>query len=216
MASPLIVRNLGRGISYADGMAEMRRAIERVQDDDSAPCELLLLEHSDVITITRQHGTKHLLLSEAEIQQKNIAICETDRGGDVTFHGRGQLVGYPIIRIKIHDVMRYVRSLEQALIAACRRMGAEGCTTICGKTGVWLGVPHAPRKLAAIGVGASRNITRHGFALNITTDLERFTSCIVPCGLSNMGVTSLEREIKSPPDWNTVCEIVSQELKSLA
>lgn len=222
---------LGKDVEYGAGMAVMRRAMD---DVDTAGAELLLLEHAATITVTRQGGLQHLLVTPEDLQDDGIALVETDRGGDVTFHGPGQLVGYPVMRLASGpdgraDLVGYLRALERGLIDACQRLGVVGCHRKDGMTGVWVASdPGAPceswpdddnaAKLVAIGVGVKRGVTRHGFALNVTTDLERFTRRIVPCGLSGRKVTNLERLLgkSGVPDEDTlhrvVCESVARAL----
>lgn len=205
---------LGYNVSYDAGMAAMRAAIARVSANPSHIEELLLLEHADVITVTRHHGRQHVLVSDETLGKMGIEIALADRGGDVTFHGKGQLVGYPILRIPLHGVVDYVRSLEESLLMACTLLGLPDAYRICGKTGIWVGPKEAPRKLIAVGVGVSRGVTRHGFAFNITTNLERFTQCIIPCGLAGYGVTSLERELQPlmlpTPSFEQIMQVVSE------
>jgi lipoyl(octanoyl) transferase len=149
------------------------------------PDVLLLLEHPPVYTAGRRTDPAHLLLAEADIQRLGAELRHVDRGGSVTFHGPGQLVGYPIVDLRPGmDVLRYLRDVEEAIIRACADLGVE-----VGRnrdTGVWAG----DRKVCAIGVRASRGVTLHGFALNCSTDLSWY-GAIVPCGLADRGVTSL-------------------------
>jgi lipoyl(octanoyl) transferase len=162
------------------------------------PDALLLGEHTPVITLGRNARRENLLLSEAELARRGVEVHETDRGGDVTYHGPGQLVGYPILELSglKKDVVWYVRTLEEVLIRAARDFGLEAMRkkAPAGKrtlyTGVWVG----EEKLAAIGVHVSRWVTSHGFAFNVTTDLSHF-DFIVPCGLREKGVTSLEKQV---------------------
>lgn len=195
-AKPLRIRYLGTQVPYMEAMAQMKRAMENVDlcFSQGGGFELLLLEHRDTITTTRQHGRSSFLKPIHEIEDEGIEIIETDRGGDVTFHGPGQLVGYLVMRLpSMYDVLGYVRALERALLHATWELGLTSANTLEGKTGIWLSDPF--RKLIAIGVGTSKGVTRHGFALNISTDLEKFTRCIIPCGLKEHGVTSLDREM---------------------
>lgn len=202
-------RFLGTQIPYTQGMQAMREAIDQI---DTLGNQLLFLEHTDTITITRQHGAKSVFMPEAELQKRGIALVETDRGGDATFHGTGQLVGYPILKLPSYiGVVDYVRNLEMALIKACQELGVKNSHCQEGKTGVWVG----NNKLVAIGVGVSRQITRHGFALNITTNLERFTECLTPCGLTGFGVTSLERELGQTPSLKEVMKVLSWHLQEI-
>ncbi len=152
---------------------------------------LLLLEHPHVITLGTSAREGHILVGEEERARRGIALFETGRGGDVTYHGPGQLVGYPILDLKPDrcDLHRYVRDIEAALILALGDLGI-GADSVPGLTGVWVG----DRKIAAIGVRVSSGwITSHGFALNVSTDLS-FFSTIVPCGITDRGVTSVAHE----------------------
>lgn len=202
-------RFLGTQVPYTEGMRVMREAIDQI---NTLGNQLLFLEHTDTITVTRQHGTQSLLLSEAEIQKREISLIETDRGGDATFHGTGQLVGYPILQLPVSiGVCDYVRRLESALIEACKEFGIKNAHRICDKTGVWVD----DKKLIAIGVGVSKQVTRHGFALNLTTNLERFTQCLTPCGLTGFGVTSLERELGHSPSIEEAMNVLSWHLREI-
>ncbi|MGH2657370.1 MAG: lipoyl(octanoyl) transferase LipB [Actinomycetota bacterium] len=149
------------------------------------PDALILLEHPPVYTLGRRTDPTHVLLAEAEIARAGAELHHVDRGGSVTFHGPGQLVGYPIVHLgSSPDVMGYLRDVEEAVIRACADLGVR-----VGRnrdTGVWAG----DRKVCAIGVRVSRSVTLHGFALNCTTDLSWYDA-IVPCGLADRGVTSL-------------------------
>jgi lipoyl(octanoyl) transferase len=184
----LAVRNLGT-LDYQAALDLQRDLVERRKRGE-IPDHLLLLEHPDVITlgVKNRSDRSHVLESDAALAEKGIALFETGRGGDVTYHGPGQLVGYPIIDLKPDrcDVHRYVRDLEEVLIRAVSDFGIQA-GRIAGLTGIWVG----PDKLAAIGVRISRWITSHGFALNVATDLSRF-GLIVPCGITDKGVTSME------------------------
>ena len=189
------VRRLGQidyqaGLDLQAALVEDRRA-GRIDDT------LLLLEHPPVITlgVKTRHGEKHIIASEDELARQGVSVYDTGRGGDVTYHGPGQLVGYPIFDLKPDrcDVHRYVRDLEEALILALREFEVEG-GRVEGLSGVWVGEPGRERKIAAIGVRISRWITSHGFALNVATDLRHF-QLIVPCGIGDKPVTSLEAEL---------------------
>lgn len=189
------VRRLGRvdyqaGLDLQAALVEDRRA-GRIGDT------LLLLEHPPVITlgVKTRHGAKHIIASDEELARQGVSVYETGRGGDVTYHGPGQLVGYPIFDLKPDrcDVHKYVRDLEEVLIHALREFGIDG-VRVNGLSGVWVGLPGQERKIAAIGVRISRWITSHGFALNVATDLRHF-QLIVPCGIADRGVTSVEGEL---------------------
>ena len=163
---------------------------------------LILLQHPPVITlgVKVRQSREHVLASDDDLRQRGIALFEAGRGGDVTYHGPGQLVGYPILDLKPDrmDAHRYVRDLEQALIGVCADLGVSA-TRKPALTGVWVG----EEKVAAIGVRLSRWVTSHGFALNVATDLGHF-GLIVPCGISDRGVTSLERLLGNAPPMDGV------------
>jgi lipoyl(octanoyl) transferase len=170
---------------------------------------LLLLEHPSVITLgaKTRHNRSNVLETPEGLAAKGIALFETGRGGDVTFHGPGQLVGYPILELKPDrcDVHRYVRDLEEVLINSAAEFGVAA-TRIPGLTGIWVG----DEKLAAIGVRISRWVTSHGFALNVTTDLSQF-GLIVPCGIADKGVTSIERLVGRPVSMDEVADAVGRQ-----
>lgn len=191
----ILVRRLGR-IDYQAGL-DLQAALVEDRRSGRIGDTLLLLEHPPVITLgvkTRQ-GPKHIIASEDELARQGVTVHETGRGGDVTYHGPGQLVAYPIFDLKPDrcDVHKYVRDLEEVLIVALRTFGIEG-KRVKGLSGVWVGEPDRERKIAAIGVRISRWITSHGFALNIATNLQHF-QLIVPCGIADRGVTSIEVEL---------------------
>jgi lipoate-protein ligase B len=180
----------------------LQRELVAARKAGRVPDVLLLGEHTPVITLGRNARRENLLLPEDELERRGVEVHETDRGGDVTYHGPGQLVGYPILDLAglRKDVVWYVRSLEEVLIRAARTFGleAERRTAPKGKrqlyTGVWVG----EEKLAAIGVHLSRWVTSHGFAFNVTTNLSHF-DFIVPCGIRDKGVTSLSLMLNSDP-----------------
>jgi lipoyl(octanoyl) transferase len=160
---------------------------------------LLLLEHPPVLTLGRNSHRENILAADAMLARRGVAVVETNRGGDVTYHGPGQLVGYPILDLRGFSPrlgpVEYVRRLEEVLIRTCAGFGIL-TQRIAGRTGVWTmaGGSIAEKKIAAIGVHISRAVTSHGFALNVTTDLAGF-EWIVPCGIADRGVTSMEEEI---------------------
>lgn len=184
MNEPFVVRNLGR-LGYRDAW-DVQHATHAGVVAGELPPTLLLVEHDPVLTFGRKGGRDHLLVSEAELQKRGFELIDIERGGDVTYHGPGQLVGYPILPIgrKVRD---YLRRLEDAVVdlAADYGVTAEGSP---GYAGVWIG----NEKLCAIGVAVQRGVSFHGFALNVATDLRDFET-IVPCGLEGTGVTSLSR-----------------------
>jgi len=191
----LEVRSLGL-VPYGIAL-EMQRELVAARQAGEIPDRLLLLEHPAVITVgVRGPGRRnHVLASPAELRDRGIEILDVRRGGDVTYHGPGQLVGYPVIDLKPHrcDVHRYVQDLEEVLIQTVASFGVLA-GRVAGLTGVWVGND----KLAAIGVRLSRWVTSHGFALNVTTNLDHFRF-ILPCGLEGRGVTSLGRLIGEVP-----------------
>jgi lipoate-protein ligase B len=186
----LLVERLGV-VPYAEAL-ELQRSVAR-QRISGAVAEdvLLLLEHPPVVTLGRSSKEKHLLASPDLLRARGVELFEVERGGDVTFHGEGQLVGYPIIDLKRHkqDLHWYLRQVEEALIVALGGFGIAAERNP-GYTGVWT----AGRKIASIGVHARDWVTWHGFALNVSTDLSYF-DLIVPCGIQAVTMTSIEREI---------------------
>ncbi|HWB18574.1 MAG TPA: lipoyl(octanoyl) transferase LipB [Vicinamibacterales bacterium] len=187
------VRRLGR-MGYDEAVA-LQAALVEERRAGVIGDTLLFVEHPPVITlgVRTRTGASHIVASATELEARGVIVRETGRGGDVTYHGPGQLVGYPIfdLRPDRRDVHQYVRDLEEALIRAVATFGIEA-GRLSGLTGVWTGPAGGEEKLAAIGVRISRWITSHGFALNVTTDLNDF-ALIVPCGIADHGVTSLER-----------------------
>ncbi len=157
---------------------------------------LLWVEHTPVFTLGKSGKEEHLLLDKERLKEKEIEFYATNRGGDITFHGPGQIVGYPILDLDnfFTDIHKYLRLLEEMVILTLKEYGIEG-TRSKGETGVWLDVetPYA-RKICALGVRASRWVTMHGFAFNVNTDLSYFEG-IVPCGIQGKGVTSLAKEL---------------------
>ena len=183
----LTIRRLGR-IDYADGV-ELQKALVQRRQAGEIDDTLLFVEHPPVITLgVKTRGNLANVRADAgALAAQGVTVHDTGRGGDVTFHGPGQLVGYPIVDLKPdrQDVHRYVRDLEEVLIRTAADFGIEA-GRVKGYSGAWVG----DRKLAAIGVRISRWVTSHGFALNVTTDLSGF-DLIVPCGIADRGVTSL-------------------------
>jgi lipoyl(octanoyl) transferase len=183
------VRRLGV-ISYADGLELQKQLVEQRKRGE-IPDQLLLLEHPPVITlgVKSRNDRSHVIATEETLEAEGVEVFETGRGGDVTYHGPGQVVGYPILDLKPDrcDVHQYVRDLEEVMIRAAAVFGVTA-GRIPGLTGAWVG----QEKLAAIGVRIARWITSHGFAFNANTSLQHF-DFIVPCGITDRGVTSLER-----------------------
>jgi lipoyl(octanoyl) transferase len=175
---------------------EHQRALARQRSSGAIGDTLMLVEHPHTYTLGRATKDGHLLISHAELKRQGIALVESDRGGDITYHGPGQIVGYPILKLSQHggDVLRYLRMLEETIIVTLASYGIAG-GRIAGLTGVWVG----EEKITAIGVKLSASgVTQHGFALNVTTDLHYFQQ-IIPCGIAGKGVTSLERVLGGAP-----------------
>lgn len=208
--TPLRVRWLEGAQEYGQAWnLQMELHAERVAL--RRPDTLLLLEHEPVITIGRNAGPGGVLVPETALKARGIAIVRTDRGGDVTYHGPGQLIGYPIIDLKgLHsDVHRFLREIEEGIIRAVARWDIDAGRKP-GKTGVWVG----DSKLASIGLKASHWVTMHGFALNVTTDLAPF-DLIVPCGIEGCRMTSMERLAGRSISTREVGRAVTEELSSL-
>ena len=205
------VRRLGT-IGYQAALDLQAQLVEQ-RKQGLIPDQLLLLEHPPVITlgVRTRNDRSHVLESEAALAARGVGLFETGRGGDVTYHGPGQLVGYPIVDLKPDrcDVHRYVRDLEEVLIRAVDAFGVRA-GRIEGLTGIWVG----DQKLAAIGVRISRWVTSHGFALNVNTDLSHF-GLIVPCGITDKGVTSLERLLGHALPMDEVAETVARQFAAL-
>ena len=197
--------------SYAEILELQRRiAAARITGEISQDV-LLVLEHSPVVTLGRSSKEKNLVASKEFLASRGVELHEVERGGDVTFHGPGQLVGYPIIDLKRHkqDLHWYLRQLEQAIITTLEKFGvaAERST---GYTGVWT----KGRKIASIGVHARDWVTWHGIALNVSNDLSYF-DLIVPCGIAGVVMTSIEKETGSDPGIDNVAAVFARELAAL-
>lgn len=221
-------------VDYALGL-RLQAELVAARKENRIPDTLLLLEHKPVVTLGRNAKANNVLLSREVLEQKGVELFETDRGGDVTFHGPGQLVGYPIFdlrgfpssgksSLKYLGAVDYVRRLEEVLIRSCLEYGVP-TKRIQGLTGVWTDwgssddqmirssdgqITSSPdSKIAAIGVHISRSVTSHGFALNVNTDLDSF-KLIVPCGISDKPVTSLAQELDREVDLNEVAQCISR------
>jgi lipoyl(octanoyl) transferase len=195
------VVNLGR-MNYAAAL-ELQQQVCALRQQEQIGDVLLLVEHPPVLTLGRNSDREHLVSGEDTLARRGISLFETNRGGDVTYHGPGQLVGYPILNLRSFTpplgIVVYLRWLEEVLIRACADFGVL-TQRVPGRSGVWTmpGGEIAEKKIAALGVHVARGVTTHGFALNVTTDLEDF-SLIVPCGIHDRGVTSLEAEVDLDP-----------------
>lgn len=193
---PLQVCRLGR-ISYRDAWG-LQKQLAALRKKDLVEDTLLLLEHDPVITYGRNVGRGSLLLEERSLAHRGVELVESDRGGDATFHGPGQLVAYPIIDLKVdmQDVRKYVWSLEECMILVMADYGVKG-DRVKGAPGAWVKAepPYGiDQKMGAVGVRLSRWVTHHGIGFNVQTDLSYF-QLIIPCGLTDKGVTSLEQQV---------------------
>jgi lipoyl(octanoyl) transferase len=196
------VAQLGR-LDYAEAL-RLQRELVAQRKVEAIPDTLLLLEHPHVYTLGRNAKRKHLLVSDAQLRALGAQLFDTDRGGDITYHGPGQLVGYPIFDLARHrrDIAWFMRSLEEVFLGVARDFGVAG-ERLAGAPGVWVGND----KLVAMGVHVSRWVTSHGFAFNVSTDL-RYFDWIVPCGLRGKGVTSLEKILRHEVAMETAIRCV--------
>lgn len=196
------VRQLGQ-LRYAEAL-DLQRTLVADRQAGRIGDVLLFVEHPHVLTlgVRGDGGRSHILATSDALAARGVDVHETGRGGDITYHGPGQVVGYPIVDLKPDrcDVHKYVRDLEEVLIRVTAEYGIEA-GRVEGLTGVWVG----PNKLAAIGVRIARWVTSHGFAFNVSTDLDYF-NLIVPCGITDRGVTSLEKVLGRPVDRREVEE----------
>jgi len=198
----MILHVLHLGLVPYNTALELQRTLVQLRKDGRIENTLLLLEHPPVITLGRNAQLDNVLASPEFLAQRGVELHEVDRGGDVTFHGPGQLVAYPIFDLRSFEpkvgAVELIRRLEEVLIRTCADFGIS-TQRVKGMTGVWTyALRNKPEaKVAAIGVHISRGVTSHGFALNVSTDLDYF-SLIVPCGLAGKQVTSLERELQKP------------------
>lgn len=195
------------------------RQLARKSDPDVPLPEnhLILCEHPPVFTLGKNGDEGHLLLSAGELQKRAFGFYRNNRGGDITYHGPGQLVGYPILDLEQFrpDVKAYMRALEEVIIRTLSQYGLEG-GRIDSATGVWLDADKGPRarKICAFGVKISRWITMHGWALNVNTNLEHFGH-IVPCGIADKGVTSMQAELGRPQDMDRVKAVLLEKFSEV-
>lgn len=212
----VLVFNLGR-MAYAPAWDLQRRLQHRLirakrENGTTAPLPHLLLfvEHPPVYTLGKSGDASNLLASDEQLVQRGATFHHVDRGGDITYHGPGQIVGYPLLDLDrfFTDIHRYLRELEETIILTCGRYGVKG-GRIAGRTGVWVGPDDRgpERKICAMGIRCSRWVTMHGFALNVNTDLSYF-SHIIPCGISNRQATSLTQEIGTAVSETEVMQIL--------
>jgi lipoyl(octanoyl) transferase len=208
----IAVVDLGR-LDYAAALA-LQQQISALRQQESIGDVLLLVEHPPVLTLGRNAHRQHVVASDDFLVRRGISLFESNRGGDVTYHGPGQLVGYPILHLRGFTpsvgIIEYLRRLEEVLIRACADYGVL-TQRAPGRAGVWTmpGGTVAEKKIAALGVHVARAVTTHGFALNVTTDLTDF-ELIVPCGIRDRGVTSIEAEVDNAPSLGQVASSVSR------
>ena len=195
----------------------LKENIERKTKGECGVHHLLFVEHPPVYTLGKSGKREHVLIGEEEMMQRQIDFFQTNRGGDITYHGPGQLVGYPILDLEqfYTDIGRYLRELEEVIILTLAHYGLKGERSK-GETGVWLDplLPGKARKICAMGVRCSRWITMHGFALNVCNDLSYFKH-IVPCGIPDKSVTSLEKELQHPLQLAEVKKVVQSNFKKV-
>jgi lipoyl(octanoyl) transferase len=198
--TPLLVRRLGR-VGYARGL-EIQESLVAERQAGQVEDQLLLLEHDPVFTLGRNARRENVLFPAEALRERGFEVFDIGRGGDVTYHGPGQVVGYPILDLSPdrRDVHRYVRDLEEVMIRTCADYGIEA-GRVTGLTGTWVGQD----KIGAIGVRIARWVTSHGFAFNVATDLSAF-DLIVPCGIRGRGVTSLARLLGRPVPLDEVMD----------
>ena len=201
-------------IGYAEACALQKRVVA-ARKAEAIEDVLLLCEHPHVITQGRNGKREHLLVSEHVLRQKGMEYYETSRGGDITYHGPGQIVGYPILNLGAirRDVLWYVRTLEETMIRATAEFGITA-EQVAGKTGIWVRTESTEEKLAAIGVHISRWVTSHGFAYNVSTDLRNF-DLIVPCGIADRKATSLEKLLGRCIEVEEVASRIAKHLGEL-
>jgi lipoyl(octanoyl) transferase len=208
-----LIADLGL-MGYAEAWALQKRVVA-ARKAGSLEDVLILCEHAPVITLGRSGKREHLLTSEQVLRQKGVEFHATDRGGDITYHGPGQIVGYPILNLGAirRDVVWYVRMLEEAMIRATAEFGITA-ERVAGKTGIWVKVGNTEEKLAAIGVHISRWVTSHGFAYNVSTDLRNF-DLIVPCGIAGRKAASLEKLLGRNVEPSEVAPRIARHLGEL-
>ena len=205
--SPPICQIIDLGtIDYRQAWAMQIQLAQAVHDGQQTDT-LLLLEHPHVYTKGRLSQDEHLLLTPAQLAERGIDLVETDRGGQITYHGPGQLVAYPVVNLRDWGgPLKYLRTLEQILLQTLKDFGIDA-GLVAGLTGVWL----ADRKIAAIGVKISRGVAHHGFAINVNTDLSYFEH-IVPCGITDRQVTSMQEILGEPVDLDAVKRSVAHHV----
>ena len=204
-----LVRDLG-SVPYEAALQLQRSIVQRLQsgEGDEMFC---LLEHPHVITMGRNTSQGAVLVGSAGLEARGVSLVHTDRGGDATYHGPGQLVGYPILKLEEgrRDIKRYVHDVEEVLIRTLDELGIDGERDARNR-GVWVD----GRKIASVGIRISRWVTSHGFALNVSTDLSYF-SLIHPCGIVGCEMTTIERELDAPVSMNLVKNVVTRHFANV-
>lgn len=199
-----------------------RRGVSSVSPEEGTNAtpplhHLILCSHPHVYTLGKSGDMSNLLVDEAYLQEHNIAFYKNNRGGDITYHGPGQIVGYPILDLDYFftDLGKYLRMIEESIILTLRDYGIEAGRSK-GETGVWLdvGIPGKARKICAIGIRCSRWVVMHGFAFNITSDLDMFKN-IIPCGITDKEVASLDKELGYAPDMDEVKALIAGHFERL-
>lgn len=211
---------------YQENLLQENVAIKssaRISQSDLPPAALptrnyfLLCEHPPVYTIGKSGSMDNVLMTESQLKEKGVGFIHTNRGGDITFHGLQQIVGYPIMDLEkfYTDIGKYLRNMEEAIILTIAEYGISGERSK-GETGVWIqpGIAGKERKIAAIGVRCSRWVTMHGFALNVNTDLSYFNH-IIPCGIQNKQVTSMEKETGEKVDYEKVKDKIKRNFEKV-
>lgn len=203
--------------NYQEELLEQIQADKKAHKGSTSTNHFLLVEHPHVYTLGKSGDEHNLLIQDDFLKKIGATFCKIDRGGDITYHGPGQLVGYPIIDLEYYQIgiRQYIEKMEDAIIATVAHYGITGGRKE-GATGVWLdaNIPAKSRKICAIGVRVSRFVTMHGFALNVNTDL-RYFNYINPCGFTSYGATSIERELSRKVDMQEVKEQIRENFNKI-
>lgn len=210
-------RLLQENVNRKQHRVKMQQNADTLVQTEDTVHHLLFVEHPPVLTLGKSGHEENLLLNQQQLEAKGIQYIKTNRGGDITFHGPQQLVGYPILDLEKYytDIGRYLRNIEEVIILTLAEYGLKGDRSP-GETGVWLDpqLKGQERKICAIGVRCSRWISMHGFALNVNTDLDYF-NYIIPCGIQGKAVTSLQKELGKPVDFEEVKEKVKRNFERI-
>lgn len=206
------------GLSGYASTWELQKRLFDLRLKDKIDDTLILCEHPHTYTVGKNgvdNVSKHLLMNKDELQRNNISVYEIDRGGDITYHGPGQIVGYPILNLNNYyrDMHRYLRDIEEAIIRAIGVFGITG-KRVDSITGVWVDTPRGPEKICAIGVKVTRWITMHGFALNVNPNLDFFNN-IIPCGINDKGVTSMTKIVGPSVELPAVEDRIIQSFEKI-